>query len=228
MKQNKLVIVVLVVIALLFVLGLSSGVFRDKDDGDDKLSMSKVQELKERWIGSLDRAMDPFRSGFDNQRLDNWAIDSRTGERTFTLSDDKEHITKIAAQDGDGVEKAVLSVVNNNAKINVKIMVPYSKDESCPKSTPRGVLTSFNKLKKSKANINIGKIKPGRVTTGTIQKPLELSVVYTPAISDSEKAKIHRCEERGDLDLTVLDIGGELDFQCKGCNPNRTVTVTLK
>jgi hypothetical protein len=227
MKQNKLVIVVLVVIAVLFVLGLSSGVFRNKDDKDDKLTMGKVQKLKESWLGSLDGAMDRFRSGFDNQRLDKWAVDGQTGERSYTLSDDKEHITTIAAKDGAGVKKAVLSVVNDSARISVKIKVPISKEDPCPEPTPRGVPTSFNKLKKSKAIIDIGKIKPGRVTTGTTQQPLELYVVYTPAIPDSEEAKSKRCEETGDLDLTVLDMGGELELKCKGCNPNRTVTVKL-
>ena len=227
MKQNKVAIVVLVVIVLLFVLGLSSGVFRDENDKDDNLTMDKVQELKESWVGSLDRVMDSFRSGFDNQRLDKWAEDSQTGERFYTLSDDNEHITTITAKDGAGVEKAVLSVVNDNARINVKIKVPIYKNKSCPEPTSRGVRTSFIKLKQSKAVLNKGKIQPGRVTTGTKQQPLELSVVYTPAISDSEEAKSKRCEEKGDLDLTVLDMGGELKLKCEGCNPNRTVTVKL-
>ena len=227
MKQNKIAIVVLVVIVLLFVLGLSSGVFRSKGDKDDKLTMDKVQELKKRWIGSLDEAMDRFRSGFDDQRLDKWAVDSKTGERSYTLSDEKEHITTIAAKDGADVEKAVLSVVNDNARINVKIKVPIPKEDPCPEPTPRGARTSFSKLKKSKAIINIGKIKEGRVTTGTTQQPLELSVLYTPAISDSDREKSKRCNVTGDLDLTVLDMGGELKFKCEGCNLNRTVTVKL-
>jgi hypothetical protein len=234
MKQNKLVIVVLVIIGVLFVRGLSSGVFRDKDDKDDELSLSKVEDLKSTWIGLLDKVMDPFRHGLDQQRLGQWAEGGQTGERFYTLSDDKEHDTLIAEKAGADVEKAVLSAVNDNVKINVKIMVPYPVDETCPEATTRGAPVLLSKFQRSKAITGIGKIKPvfpvkpGKVKPGASPQPLILSVIYIPDIPKSEKGKTKRCAVTGDVELTVLDKGGTLRLGCKGCNNNRTVTVKMK
>ena len=69
MKQNKLVIVVLVVIAVLFVLGLSSDFFRSEEDQDNDISMGKVEKLKDRWIADLDEAMARFQDSLDSSRL---------------------------------------------------------------------------------------------------------------------------------------------------------------
>jgi hypothetical protein len=220
MKQNKLVIVVLVVIAVLFVLGLSSGVFRNKDDQDDKLSMSKAEKQKGGWMAVLDGAMEPFRSGLDGRRL-SMRPDCQIGDQAYQLT---EQMNKcdifIAAKDGADVEKAVLSVKDSQ----VKVMVPYPDDEACPQAT-RGVRLPLGKVKTSKAVADFARAKPGHSQGGASQPPVKLSVIYVPAGADETKA---RCEVTGDVNLMVLAQGGTLRLECDGCDNQRTVTVTLK
>jgi len=225
MKQNKLVIVVLVVIALLFVLGLSAGVFRDKDNQDDELSMSKAENQNTGWMAWLDGAMEPFRKGLDRRRL-SMRPDCQIGDQTYKLTGQKQECDIfIAAKEGAAVEKAVLSVQGGQ----VKVMVPYPDDEPCAKAT-RGVRQPLSKVNKSKAIANFARIKPGNIIKpgntpgGTFQQPLELSVIY-PADQDEAQA---RCEVTGDVDLMVLAQGGTLRLKCKGCDKNRSVSVTLK
>ena len=219
MKQNKLVIVVLVVIALLFVLGLGSGFFRDKDNKDDKLSMSKAENQNTGWMAWLDRAMEPFGSGLDRRRL-SMRPDCQTGDQTYKLTEQKKECDIfIAAKGGADVEKAVLSVQGGQ----VKVMVPYPDDEPCSKAT-RGVRQPLSKLKKSKAVADFTRIKPGNIQGGASLQPVELSVIY-PADQHEADAM---CEVTGDVDLMVLAQGGILKLKCNGCENNRTVTITLK
>jgi len=219
MKQNKLVIVVLGVIALLFVLGLSSGILRDKDNQDGELSMSKAENQNAGWMAWLDGAMEPFRSGLDSRRL-SMRPDCQIGDQTYKLTEQKQECDIfIAAKDGAAVQKAVLSVQGGQ----VKVLVPYPDDEPCAKAT-RGVRQPLSKLKTSKAVADFARIKPGNTPGGAFQKPVELSVIY-PADQDEAEA---RCEVTGDVDLMVLAQGGTLKLKCKGCENNRSVTVTLK
>jgi len=219
MKQNKLVIVVLVVIAGLFVLGLSSGVFRNKDDQDGELSMSKAENQKTGWMALLDGAMEPFRSGLDRRRLSK-RPGCQTGDQTYKLTgQNKECNIFIAAKDGADVEKAVLAVKDGQ----VRVMVPYPDDEPCPQAT-RGVPLPLSKVKNSKAIADFARIKPGTIPEGTFQQPVKLTVIY-PADADETK---NRCEVTGDVDLMVLAQGGTLRLECEGCDKNRSVTVALK
>ena len=220
MKQNKLVIVVLVVIAVLFVLGLSSGVFRNKDDKDGELSMSKAENQKTGWMALLDGAMEPFRSGLDSRRLSK-RPGCQTGDKIYKLTgQEKECNIFIAAKDGADVEKAVLAVKDGQ----VKVMVPYPDDEPCAQAS-RGVRLPLSKVKKSTAVADFARIKPGNIQGGASQQPVKLSVIYIPARADEKKA---RCEVTGDVNLMVLAKGGTLKLKCEGCDNNRTVTVTLK
>ncbi len=221
MKQNKLVIAVLVIIAVLFVLGLSSGVFRDKDDKDDELSMSKAEELKNGWLSSLDGAMAPFSHALDGRRLTPRA-QCRIGDKTYKLTAERDECDIIIAKkDGADVEKAVLSVKPGN----VKVMVPYPDDEPCPRAT-RGSSILFRKKPHFKAISGISEIKPGRAPSGASQQPLSLSVIYIPAGGDEKETKL--CEVTGDVNLMVLDKGGTLRLECEGCGSEQSVTVKLK
>ena len=220
MKQNKLVIVVLVVIAVLFVLGLSSGVFRNKDDKDDKLSMSKAEKQKGGWMAMLDGAMEPFRSGLDGRRL-SMRPDCQTGDQTYQLTDKQNKCDIfIAAKEGADVEKAVLSVKDSQ----VKVMVPFPDDESCPQAT-RGVRLPLSKVNKSKAIADFARAKPGHSQGGASQPPVKLSVIYVPAGADETEAN---CEVTGDVNLMVLAKGGTLKLECEGCDNKRPVPVPLK
>jgi hypothetical protein len=219
MKQNKLVIVVLVVIAVLFVLGLSAGVFRNKDDKDGELSMSKAENQKTGWMALLDGAMEPFRSRLDSRRL-SMRPDCQIGDQTYKLTGQKKECDVfIAAKNGAGVEKAVLSVKGGQ----VKVMVPYPDDEPCAQAS-RGVRLPVSNVKKSMAVADFARIKPGNIQGGASLRPVELSVIY-PADQDEADA---RWEVTGDVDLMVLAQGGTLKLKCEGCDNNRTVTVTLK
>jgi hypothetical protein len=225
MKQNKLVIVVLVIITVLFILGLSSDFFRGDDDKDDDKSISKVEKFKDRWLGALDDMMAPFQDSLDSRRLDP-KEQCQIDDNTFKLTKNRKKCTiAIARRDGAAAQKAVLSVKPGN----VKVWIPYPKDEPCPTAT-RGSLITLGKFKQSKATIGFakikpGKIKPGQAQGGTSQQSLRLDFIYTPAGEDPQKA---RCEAAGEVKLMVLENGGTLNLVCTGCDNNRSVTVALE
>jgi hypothetical protein len=212
MKQNKLVIVGLVVIAVLFVIGLGTGLFNAQNPNND-------------WVATLERFMSPFDSKLDPARLiplNNCKIDQSTHRLTLTRNKPECNF-KIAAQDEDTVQKAVLSVKTGN----VKLQVPCPKDKASATST-RGTRVSFTKFKQPKAKVATMSIKPGKVQAGSVisKKLLTLDVIYTPA---GAKKKSKMCEATGDIDLAVLEKGGTLNLVCQECRiKNRSVTVALK
>ena len=219
MKQNKLVIVVLIIIALLFVIGLGANLFRNKEDKNNGLSMSKAGELKNGWLGSMESAMAVFSDALDSSRLQKRS-NCQTDGRTYKLVDESTCEIMIDRKNGAEFEKAVLTVED----ADVKVLVPYPDDEACPETT-RGSGISLKKFKRPQAPAGTAEIRPDRVQPGASRQPLQLSVVYIPKGGDEEKAK---CEVTEDIGLTVLEEGGKLRLQCEGCNKNRTVTVTLK
>jgi hypothetical protein len=223
MKQNKVAIVVLVIIALLFVLGLSSGVFRSKGDNDGNLTMSKAEKRDAGWMAWLNDAMKPFRPSLDSRRLAPQAA-CRTGDRSYRLTDEKTCIIQIAASiDGEAVENADITV--EDPKVSVKLR--YYSDEKDSEST-RGMPAALGRVKTAKKMLDIGKFKPPRIPTDSIQHPLELTVIYLPQGEEKKPNKTMAVE--GEVRLTVLEKGGELQLQCKGCNRQnkRAIEVKLK
>jgi hypothetical protein len=233
MKQNKLVIGVLVVIVVLFVLGLSSGLFRDKGPNDNTLTMSKARSYKQRWDESLKGFTSRFRHKLDGGRLlvpeeckppEKCEID----KKTYKLTKNKPIYTiPITKKKKASVQKAVLSVKTGN----VKVQVSYPDKEPCAPpggtSTARGTRASFKKFKQPKATLNMSRIKPGNLQGGggRSPKPLTLDVIYTPAGAHEQT---NLCEVAGDIDLTVLEQGGLLKLVCTGCDNKRSLTVALE
>jgi hypothetical protein len=226
MKQNKLVIVVLVVIAVLFVLGLSSGVFRDKEKNDDALTMSKAQFYKERWVASINGALSPMG---DKLKLGRMIVpaECKADGQSFKLTRQTPSCDiTIKVKKRASVQKAVLSIKTDR----VRTRVSYPDDQPCAPAaavSTRGTLASGNKFKKLKLNPNLGEIKPGRVKggdTGALQA-LTLDVIYTPR-GKSEQSK--RCVVTGDIDLAVLEKGGTLRLECKGCQDDKSIVVALE
>ena len=188
MKQNKLVIVVLVIIAVLFVLGLSSDFFRGDDDKDDDKSISKVEKFKDRWLGALDDMMAPFQDSLDSRRLDprNPMEKCQIDDNTIKLTKNRKICTlAITARDGAAAQKAVLSVKPGN----VKVWIPYPEDEPCPTAT-RGSRVTMGKFKQPKTAIGMAKIKPGRIRPGLSARAVlpqaELPGWFLPAVPEVE------------------------------------------
>lgn len=206
-------------IAVLFMLGLGSGIFRDKEENDNELSIRKAEELKNRWIGSLDKMMALFRRPLDLDRIEN-RPQCQISDGIFRLMDNQPCSIVIASKDGADLEKAVLSVQEKN----VKIRVPYPDDESSPEMTGSSRISPV-KLKPPKVTADIERIKPGMGHTGVFQQPPELSVVYTPVGVEEKKA---RWEITKEVDLIILKEGGTLKLQCKGCSDTQTVTAILE
>jgi hypothetical protein len=219
MKQNKVAIVVLVIVALLFVLGLSSGVFRSKDEGN--LTMSKAEKQDTGWMAWLNDAMKPFRPSLDSHRLAPPAT-CRTDERSFRLTDEKACDISIGPSfDGEAVENADITVEDPK----VKVQIAYFSDEKDSEST-RGMPASLGKVKTAKKLIDIGKLRPPQAATGSIQAPLELTVVYLPKGEEKEPNKT--MPVKGEVRLTVLETGGTLRLKCKGCSAQNQSVVDVK
>lgn len=218
MKQNKVAIVVLVVIVLLFVVGLGAGVFRNKDD---ELSMSKVEELKKKWVGSLDRVMEPFRHSLSSGRLAPPAT-CQTGEGSYQLADENACDIPIAASsDGVEVEKAEIAVEGQN----ITVVLAYSSDEKDSEST-RGLPVSLSKVKTPMKVSDIGRLKPPKVQPNPLQPPLELTISYFPEGKIEKPQKTMNVE--GKVGVTVLEKGGTLRLQCKGCNRQQKRAIDVK
>jgi len=223
MKQNKVAIVVLVIVALLFVLGLSAGVFRSKDDKDDTLTMSKAENQNAGWMAWLNDAMKPFRPSLDSRRLAPPAT-CRTGDRSYRLTDEKTCSIPIAASiDGEEVENADITV----ADPKVRVQLAYFSDEKDSEAT-RGMPVALGEVKTAKKMLDIGKFRPPRVPSASSQPPLELTIVYLPQGEEKEPNKAMAVE--GEVRLTVLKNGGTLRLKCNGCSGQnqRVIEVKLK
>lgn len=223
MKQNKLVIVGLVVIVVLFVVGLSMGLFHGEEENENGMTMRQAQSQMDGWIASLEGALSSFRRKLDRGRLSP-EDDCKINQTTYKLTENASTCDiAIAAKDGATVQKAVLSVKTGK----VKLRVSYPDDQECITSSRGAPRASLKKFKQSKAKINMSKIKPGKVKVGggTSQSALILDVIYTPTGADEQPG---RCVVTGDVDLMVLDKGGLLKLVCTGCDNNRSVTVELE
>jgi hypothetical protein len=222
MKQNKLVIVVLVVIAVLFVIGLSSGLFRENGKKDDELTMSKADTLDDRWLVSLAKRASPFRDPLDRRRLAERS-NCQVGDRTYKLNDGNIcEITIAPSEDAEKVENAVLTVADNNATLKVA----YPTLDVCPAS--RGMKAPLKKMKTSKMTIGVGKIKHPVPQKDASPAQLELVVLYLP----NEKGKKHEnfCRTVDKVEVAVLRTGGKIQMRCRECmrEPKMTVGVNLK
>jgi len=226
MKQNKLVIVVLVVIVVLFVVGLSMGLFHGDEEHKNGMTMDQArsESQKDGWVSSLDGAMSSFRRKLDRGRLspDENCIFKQT---TYSLKESASTCEiLIAEKDGATIQKAILSVKPNN----VKVRVSYPDDKDCL-TIGRGVpRVSLKKFRQSKAKINVSKIQPGKIKVGGTASPtaMVLDVIYTPT---GENEQSNRCLVTGDVDLVVQEKGGLLKLVCTtGCDSNRSVIVELE
>jgi hypothetical protein len=227
MKQNKLIIAVLILITLLFLLGLSSGFFRDKDENDNDLSMRKAVELKNSWIGSISEKIDSFRRSLDMDRIKK-RPECQVNDGVYKLTGKQDCCRIIITEKaGADVEYAVLSAKEKN----IKLLVLYPDNETCPQ-TARGSKISLDKLKHSEVITDIGRIRPGLGQPVVSQQKLTLSVVYVPEGGNKQKAecgaKVDLCEATEEVKLTVLGKGGVLRLKCENCGDDQSVTAILK
>jgi len=231
MKQNKLVIVVLVIIAVLFIIGLSSGVFRDKEKSGDKLTMSKAQAYKKRWAASLNEKMSSFRTPLDTGRLSDRAICPQPPgsarvinlgpDRSIELDSELECSIKIAeSKDDEDLESAILTVGGGNAALKVA----YPGIGACSKS--RGMKSSFKTIKTPIVTPGLGKIKQPKVKQGLTPPKYELIVAYLPA--DNEKVNETYCSAVEKINLAVLKKGGTIVMKCTGCDRQKKKTIRVK
>ncbi len=231
MKQNKLVIVALVVVAVLFILGLSSGFFRDTGQNDNELTMSKAQSYKKGWIASLKGMMSSTRTPLDSGRLPKKAKrtnpnipgpDINLGaDGTVVLGNELEYAIEIApSKDDEDLESVILTVAGG--RTSLKVAYPGTGD--CPK--PRGMGVALKKFKTPKVAAGIGKIKQPKVTGNFKPPEFELIVAYTPA--DIKKAEEEHCQKVEQVDIAVLKDGGTIKMKCTGCNRQKKKTIRVK
>ena len=224
MKQNKLVIGVLVLIAVLFVLGLSSGVFRDKNANDDELSIEKAQALKDRWIGSLEDVMARFRDPFDLDRLNEPAPpDCKIEDGVYKLTKENDNCTvKIEAKKDADIQEALITIKEDNAKLMV--LYPEKIDGAADARGPR---ISIGKLKHSKTLADLVKTRPQLGQKPHSPKPLKVKAVYVP---DGGEEQTGKWEETTEIKLMVLEKGGTISLkrECDNCGNDQPVTVVLK
>jgi hypothetical protein len=236
MKQNKLVIAVLVVIAVLFVLGLSSDFFRSDDDKDDDKSISKVEKFKDRWLGALDDMMAPFQDSLDSRRLPDKAICPQPPrgpdlgivlgrDGSIKLDNELECSIKIAAsKDDEDLESAILTVGDSDATL----MVAYPGIGACP--TSRGMRVSFKKMKTPMVASSIGKLKrpkiQPKVKPDSSPPRLSLTVAYIPKKKGEEQDSY--CKAVKEVKLSILKEGGRIEMKCTGCDRKSKKSISVK
>ncbi len=225
MKQNKLAILILGIIVVLFILALMSGAFLHKDDQGTKPSMSKVNELRKSWIGKLDNTMAPFRSSLDIHRIKNRPA-CQMSEGVYKLTGSQDSCTIIiGAKDGSEIEEAVLSV----KEANVKFLVPQYPDDESTGEVTRGSRILTGKVNHFKTITEAGRIRPEIIRPDVSAQPIRLSVVYEPADgSDGGNGGKTKWVETEEVKLIVLNMGGTLKLKCENCTTNQTITVSLK
>jgi hypothetical protein len=233
MKQNKLVLVVLVVIVVLFVVGLSMGLFHGDEEHENGMTMDQAQSesQKDGWIASLNDKMSSFRTPLDRGRLPDKAICPQPPgpdlgivlgrDGSIKLDNELECSIKIAAsKDDEDLESAILTVGGNDAAL----IVAYPGIGACPKS--RGVGVSLKKFKTPKVAASIGKIKQPKAQQGLTPPKFELIVAYIPA--DNEKVDGKYCTAVEKVHLAVLKKGGTIKMKCTGCNRQKKKTIHVK
>lgn len=218
MKQYKLVIVVLCVVALLFVLGTVSGFFAGRKASENELTFDSAQKYKKTWVAAIQRFLAPFFS-LDDNRIQPLSIGS-AGKRAYRLTDDNVHDIAILRKSGAEIETAVVRVKENYAKMFVR------SSEISNTATTGASRASVEIATRTAINVPT-RIRPGRIP-GNISHSVQnvrLSVRY---FTDEEENGSLASEQTDEVRLAVLEDGGTLRLQCKGCSQNRPVTVILK
>lgn len=220
MKQNKLVIVLLVVLAIAFAIGLGSGVFRENGENDSELTMSKAKTYQDRWVSSLKKKLSFFSEPLDKRRL-NRRAKCQTADRTYKLTDGKECSVSIAASsDGENIEEATLTVEGNNAKL----FVAYPGTGDC--KSDRGMKTAFKTIKTPKVAVGIGKIKQPNVKKDPSPPQLELVVAFMPG--GTREVEESYCQAVKEVKLSVIEKGGTIKLKCNGCDARKKKSVIVK
>lgn len=218
MKQHKLVLMVLAMVAFLFVLGTGTGFFAGRKASDNKMTLDSAGKYKKTWVAATQRFLAPFFS-LDDKRIQPLSK-GPAGKRTYRLTDDKVHDIAILRKSGAEIESAVVRVREDYAKMIVR----FSEGSDAAKSRDPRKRIKFA----TRPQINVsGKVKPGRIH-GDISQPVqnvELSVRY---FVDEEETDSLSSEQTDEVRLAVLEGGGTLRLQCRGCSKNRPVTVLLE
>jgi len=227
MKQNKIAIIVLVIVVLLFIVSLNAGLFREKEEGDDTLSISKVEKMKSGWLIRMDAFMEPFKPAFDLRRIATVPKFNKA-EGTIALTDENKCDIEIRdSVNGKKVEDVQnMTIAVQGADVPLKVAYFLKEDQS---ESSRGVLTSGTGSRPVAHMTSVlGDRHRPVIRPGAPHIPVELIVTYFPDGKIIETNKDYEAEDK--VRLSVMPKGGILRLECKGCNrqQNRSLTVKLK
>ncbi len=213
MKQQKIAILVLVLLVILFIGGLSSGYLAGNNGSDGDFSIEQAKQMKDKWVGSLDNFLALFSQKLNTARLSPQPSIGQNKEKTYRLANAKERTIFISsAKKGDKeVQRATLRVKKDKAKMRVCAEPQNKSTRAMPK-------------KKVPATFATNIIRPEMATVVGLQKIALVDIWYVP----TGKQKGNQCEQSEELPLAVLEEGGKLIMKCHNCSNKRSVTVTLE
>ena len=240
MTSKKIVLIILLLLAVAFVVGVGTPLLTEPDNGGngwtEAAAIDEANKLMDGWAGSLAGAFDSLSlsPSFDVQRLQP-AASCRKGNKSFQLVADAPCIVNISKKqagswDWFNFEKMVLSADSDGLSLQV---CHCEKDDG---AASRGA--SF-RVKTKKVLKVPGRLKlsdrpktpahPGGVV---VQERPRLEVSYFPkgkaVVSGCESGEIHVCEVVEQASLVVLDDGGTVRLACEGCSASNPAVVTIE
>lgn len=209
MDRKKLSFSIIGLMGILFVTGLGTHAIPKSEDCPRNIPG---------WLEALNSVAGPLSPGLDRRRIT--ALPSITTDKSiYRIKNKQTQTVRFGKKEGSRIERAVLK--SNQKGVVLKVPGPECSKE--PDSKPVARRLSFpgsTRLEVASPAIHSG------IRSPRVDLPIELKVLYTPA-GESVKTP-SEWETVEEVDLVVLEDGGTLRLQCKGCNPNRTVTVKLE
>lgn len=216
-RKSKLVIVGLIVVALLFLIGLGTGLVPKKDQNmDEEAYMNK----KGGWERSMGRLLAPFGPKLHVDSLLSSSVCRHTG-RTILLTEDSPSCVIVIPRcsetphcDDERYRKATLRVKQKG----VKVLIPVFEKKGS--TATRGPVMQLQTAQMAKLQLkNQLKVQPKGPT-------LELKVMYQPR--DGDKKKVKKWTPQNPVRLAVLRAGGTLELNCSHCAAGRTIRIDFE
>jgi|GEM_PF-5029903 len=232
MRSNKIVIVILVLLAAAFVAGVGTPYLTGSKDGEQDMTEDEAVEaargLMDQWVGSLGRSLDFLSPALDVKRLTPPAP-CRSGQKTFRLTGDTPCLVRISKRDKGfwdwtDFEKAVLRAESAGLSLQV-----CRCETSGAAARGPGVRVTPKKLLKVSDRFKF----PTHVGADiAVQGRPELEVSYFPkgktVTAGCGGGKVQVCEVVDAASLVVLDDGGIIRLACDGCTPTTPAVVGIE
>jgi hypothetical protein len=232
MKSNKIVFIILILLAVVFAAGIGSQFLTGSTQEEDELSedeaIAQAKKLVNDWVGSLARSLDFLSPSFDRKRLQA-NTSCLKGQKTFQLTNDTACLVDISPKkdalwNWTDFEKLVLKPEGTTISLQSCRCEKTSTSER-----GAGFLVNRKKILKLPNRLNL----PIHVDPAVfVQSHPQLEVSYFPhgetVVSQCSLGETLVCEDVEAVKIIVLNEGGTLLLACDGCSETDPATISLE